>query len=175
MMTRSRTIADRLSRAAEVSFVGRDQELDQLRAALDAPELPFVVAFLHGPGGIGKSSLIRAACRLVDPSVRPVALDCRDIEPTPEGFLAALATAIGASDRDAELEKLVAKVGRRVRVLVDTVGEEGAIARSAADAPEIDGTVRIPRPGKLKAGDWADVEITGADAYDLAARIARAR
>jgi ribosomal protein S12 methylthiotransferase len=69
--------------------------------------------------------------------------------------------------------KLAAKVGRNMRVLVDSVGDDGAIARSSADAPEIDGTVRISRPGKLKAGDWADVEITGADAYDLTARIAR--
>ena len=46
---------------------------------------------------------------------------------------------------------------------------------SAADAPEIDGTVRILKAGKLKAGDWADVEITGADDYDLSARIARTR
>jgi ribosomal protein S12 methylthiotransferase len=53
------------------------------------------------------------------------------------------------------------------------VGDDGAIARSAADAPEIDGTVKIFKPGKLKAGDWADVVITGADAYDLTARLAR--
>jgi ribosomal protein S12 methylthiotransferase len=69
--------------------------------------------------------------------------------------------------------KLAAKVGRKMRVLVDMVGEDGAIARSSADAPEIDGTVKIFKPGKLQAGDWADVEITGADAYDLTARIAR--
>jgi ribosomal protein S12 methylthiotransferase len=72
-------------------------------------------------------------------------------------------------------EKLAAKVGRRMRVLVDAVGDEGAIARSAADAPEIDGAVRIMRPGKLRTGDWADVEITGADAYDLDARLVRTR
>jgi ribosomal protein S12 methylthiotransferase len=73
-------------------------------------------------------------------------------------------------------EKLAAKVGQKMRVLVDTVdAEEGAVARSAADAPEIDGVVRIAKPGrKLQAGDWADVQITGADAYDLTARIARA-
>jgi ribosomal protein S12 methylthiotransferase len=71
-------------------------------------------------------------------------------------------------------EKLAARVGRSMRVLVDMVGEDGAIARSAADAPEIDGTVKIPRPGRLRAGDWAEVEITGADEYDLTARIARA-
>ena len=71
-------------------------------------------------------------------------------------------------------EKLAAKVGRRMRVLVDEVNEDGAVARSMADAPEIDGTVRIARPGKgLKAGDWADVQITGADAYDLAAKIVK--
>ena len=67
--------------------------------------------------------------------------------------------------------KLEAKIGRTMRVLVDTVDEEGAVARSSADAPEIDGVVRIPRPGRLKAGDWADVTITGSGAYDLTARI----
>jgi ribosomal protein S12 methylthiotransferase len=70
-------------------------------------------------------------------------------------------------------EKLAAKVGRRMRVLVDTVDDTGALARSTADAPEIDGTVRIPRPGQLKPGDWADVTITVSSAYDLAARLAR--
>ena len=46
-------------------------------------------------------------------------------------------------------EKLAAKVGKRMRVLVDNVDpDEGAIARSIADAPEIDGVVRIPRPGR---------------------------
>jgi ribosomal protein S12 methylthiotransferase len=72
-------------------------------------------------------------------------------------------------------EKLAAKVGRRLRVLVDHVDpQQGAIARSAADAPEIDGVVRIARPGKaLRAGDWADVEITGAEEYDLVARLQR--
>ncbi len=72
-------------------------------------------------------------------------------------------------------EKLAAKVGRRMRVLVDAVGDDGATARSAADAPGIDGTVRIPRPGRLRPGDWADVAITGADAYDLEARLVRSR
>jgi ribosomal protein S12 methylthiotransferase len=70
-------------------------------------------------------------------------------------------------------EKLAAKVGRRMRVLVDAVTDEGAIARSSADAPDIDGVVRIAKPGKLAAGDWADVEITAADAYDLAGKVVR--
>jgi hypothetical protein len=33
--------------------------------------------------------------------------------------------------------------------------------------------VKIFKPGKLKPGDWADVEITGSDDYDLIAKIAR--
>jgi len=80
-------------------------------------------------------------------------------------FMAA-ATAISRS-------RLAAKVGSQQRVLVDTVDENGAIARSRADAPDIDGVVRIVKPGKLKSGDWADVEITDADDYDLAAKLRR--
>jgi ribosomal protein S12 methylthiotransferase len=78
-----------------------------------------------------------------------------------------LATAISA-------DRLAAKVGRSMRVLVDTIEADGAVARSAADAPEIDGTVRIARTGKLSAGDWADVTITGSGAYDLTAKLTRA-
>jgi ribosomal protein S12 methylthiotransferase len=68
-------------------------------------------------------------------------------------------------------KRLAARVGRRMRVLVDTVEKDVAIARSEADAPEIDGVVRIKRAKTLKAGDWADVEITSADAYDLHGRL----
>ena len=66
-------------------------------------------------------------------------------------------------------EKLADKVGRRMRVLVDAIDGEFAIARSEADAPEIDGVVRIVDGDGLSAGDWCDVEITGADDYDLEA------
>ena len=66
-------------------------------------------------------------------------------------------------------EKLAEKVGRRMRVLVDAIEGDIAIARSQADAPEIDGVVRIEDGAGLKAGDWADVEVTGADDYDLEA------
>ncbi len=72
--------------------------------------------------------------------------------------------------------RLAARVGKVMRVLVDEVRAEVAIARSAADAPQIDGVVRIARqPGdpRLRAGAWADVQITGADAYDLTGRLTR--
>ena len=74
-------------------------------------------------------------------------------------------------------ERLAAKVGRKMRVLVDSVEDGVAIARSAGDAPEIDGVVRVEIAGKgpkLKSGDWAEVEITASDAYDLHAKLAGA-
>ncbi|HZP14116.1 MAG TPA: 30S ribosomal protein S12 methylthiotransferase RimO [Nevskiaceae bacterium] len=67
-------------------------------------------------------------------------------------------------------EKLKAKVGKTLEVLVDEVTDGGALGRSHADAPEIDGTVKIAYegPGKLKSGQRVKVRITAADTYDLA-------
>ena len=67
--------------------------------------------------------------------------------------------------------RLKRHVGSRMRVLVDTNDGDTAIARSSADAPEIDGVVRIAGARSLVAGDWADVKIVSADAYDLGARL----
>ncbi len=63
--------------------------------------------------------------------------------------------------------KLERKIGQIFTVLVDEVDEEGAVARSAADAPEIDGLVYIEESSDLKPGDFVEVEITDADAHDL--------
>ena len=68
-------------------------------------------------------------------------------------------------------QRLAQKVGRRMRVLIDRVDADTATARSASDAPEIDGIVRIAAARGLKAGDFADVRITRASAYDLEARL----
>mgnify|MGYP003351436538 CR=1 FL=1 len=65
--------------------------------------------------------------------------------------------------------RLARRVGRTETVLVDVVEGNVAIARSRGDAPEIDGIVRITRGGKLPVGEFAQVKITGADAYDLKA------
>ena len=68
-------------------------------------------------------------------------------------------------------ERLQAKVGKTLRVLIDQVDHNGATARSAADAPEIDGVVYVKRPYDpsvpLKVGEFIDVKITTADAHDL--------
>ncbi|WP_297470820.1 radical SAM protein, partial [Acidithiobacillus sp.] len=64
--------------------------------------------------------------------------------------------------------RLQRRVGQRQRMLVDAVGRGGkVIARSASDAPEIDGVVHLGKAAGLKVGDWVEVEITRADAHDL--------
>jgi ribosomal protein S12 methylthiotransferase len=70
-------------------------------------------------------------------------------------------------------KRLAARVGQRLTVLVDSVEGRTAIARSEGDAQEIDGVVRIAGGGQLKVGDFAHVEVTAADAYDLEAAISR--
>ena len=59
-----------------------------------------------------------------------------------------------------------------MRVLVDEAGADGAVARSAADAPEIDGTVLIADGQSLKPGQFVDVIIEDAGEHDLHARLA---
>ena len=71
--------------------------------------------------------------------------------------------------RQAEISraKLAARVGQRLTVLVDEVLEDQVIARSHADAPEIDGTVIIDGPWDLAPGDFIEVKVTGSAQHDL--------
>jgi len=65
-------------------------------------------------------------------------------------------------------EKLAAKVGTTVDVLIDTVDDEGgATGRSKADAPEIDGEVHLRDAGHLRQGEFARVKIEDSDEHDL--------
>jgi ribosomal protein S12 methylthiotransferase len=64
-------------------------------------------------------------------------------------------------------QRLAVRVGSVQRVLVDAVDAEGATARSSADAPQIDGVVRVSPHPSLKPGTFAQVRITGSDAHDL--------
>ncbi len=70
-------------------FVGRDRELDTL-ARLMGDGAPRVL-FIHGPPGSGKSSLVQRFARDHGGEANIVVLDCRQVEPTEHGFLAALA------------------------------------------------------------------------------------
>jgi len=72
--------------------------------------------------------------------------------------------------------RLAAKVGRTMEVLVDQVAQDVAVARSASDAPEIDGTVRISGSAqalkRIAVGSMLRVKITASGPYDLEARLA---
>jgi len=69
--------------------------------------------------------------------------------------------------------RLQRRIGATMQVLVDHVDGHVATARSMADAPEIDGVVTVVDGGRLRVGEFAQVTITGADAHDLSARLAR--
>jgi ribosomal protein S12 methylthiotransferase len=63
--------------------------------------------------------------------------------------------------------RLQAKVGKTIEVIVDEVVEEGAVCRSQADAPEIDGQVFLDHQTHLKPGERLLVEVEEADEYDM--------
>jgi ribosomal protein S12 methylthiotransferase len=64
-------------------------------------------------------------------------------------------------------ERLQEKVGRDILVIIDEVDDEGAIGRSMADAPEIDGAVYLNGETNVKPGDVVRVKVENADEYDL--------
>ena len=64
-------------------------------------------------------------------------------------------------------QKLQNKIGKTLSVLIDEVDEEGAIGRSMADAPEIDGVVYLNEEKAVKVGDIVQVNIEHSDEYDL--------
>jgi ribosomal protein S12 methylthiotransferase len=97
--------------------------------------------------------------------------------PVPEAVREERRARVMLLQEEISLKRQQAKVGKTIRVLVDEVGPREAIGRSRADAPEIDGVVRIKRaltPGKAKpaVGEFIDVVVTKADAHDLWATVA---
>src|SRR5262245_15026199 len=89
-------IADRLAAAARARFVGREAELALFRSAILASEPPFAVLHIHGPGGIGKTTLVREFARIAEAAgKRTISLDARNLEPTADTFLASVARAFG--------------------------------------------------------------------------------
>ena len=73
--------------------------------------------------------------------------------------------------QEISVKRLAQKVGRTLDVLIDEIDEDGAIARSYADAPEIDGNVFLAPHPSLKVGEIVRAKIEEADEYDLYARV----
>jgi ribosomal protein S12 methylthiotransferase len=141
-----------------VGFPGEtDAEFDELLEFLDAAQLDRVGAFAYSP-------VDGAAANALPDPVAPELQEARRAR-----FMEAQG-AISAA-------RLARRIGARLDVLVDGHAETGkgrarrvvALARSAADAPEIDGVVRIDGGEALAAGSFARVTVTAADAHDLVA------
>ncbi|PCJ18666.1 MAG: 30S ribosomal protein S12 methylthiotransferase RimO [Gammaproteobacteria bacterium] len=69
--------------------------------------------------------------------------------------------------KDISEQKLAAKVGQKLDVLIDEVDDEGAIGRTKGDAPEIDGAVYLNGETELKPGQIVKATIEASDSYDL--------
>lgn len=112
-------LADRLAATRSERFVGRERELEAFAAALQAAEPSPAVLYIYGPGGVGKTTLLRAYERLATESGRPVLLlDGRDIDATPQGFLLALRHLLGLADDVSPLDALVQSP--RTLLLIDS-------------------------------------------------------
>ncbi len=135
-----------------VGFPGETEaEFAELLAWLDDAELDRVGCFKYSPVDGAKANAL----------ADPVAPEVK--EERYERFMER-ARAISA-------KRLAARVGKTIEVLVDEIDGDSAIARSWADAPEIDGVVRIRNGSRLQPGDLTQVRVTGASEYDLQARL----
>ena len=133
-----------------VGFPGEtEQEFEELLDFLDEAQLDRVGAFAYSP--------VEGAAANDLPGAVP--------EEVKQERLARF------MERQGEISaaRLEAKVGTVQRCLVDFLDGELAIARSMADAPEIDGTVQIQdgRDAGLQPGEFVDVRIMGSDEHDL--------
>ena len=132
-----------------VGFPGEtDADFEELMQWLEAAQLDRVGCFIYSPVEGATANELSGA---VDPEVA---------EQRRERFM--------HLQENISANRLIAKVGCEMRVLVDEIGEEGTVlARSSADAPEIDGVVYVEGANNVAVGDWLDVRITDADIHDL--------
>ncbi|MCB1555408.1 MAG: 30S ribosomal protein S12 methylthiotransferase RimO [Xanthomonadales bacterium] len=138
-----------------VGFPGEtDAEFEELLDFIEEVQLDRVGAFAYSP--------VEGAAANALP------------DPVPEALKQERLARFMALQADISADKLAAKVGSVQRVLVDALDGDLAIARSMADAPEIDGTVQIQDgfDAGLKPGDFVDVTIMGSDEHDLFALVA---
>jgi hypothetical protein len=114
------SLANRLNMERHRRFVGRKAQIDLFRLALNSSELSFQLLYLFGPGGIGKTSLLRELiqeCNYL--SIRSIYLDTRNLEPTPESLLNALSLNLNLPSTKSPLE-ILANLKERIVICFDT-------------------------------------------------------
>ncbi len=116
------SLGERLRRQAAQRFVGRDAELQALRPAVGRLPPARPLFFVHGPGGIGKSSLLEQLRLLAAPEVEVVWVNGAELLPTPQGVIEGVGAALGLKDWEPTLEALVSRWSLRGRgvLLLDT-------------------------------------------------------
>ncbi len=118
---------------------------------------------------MSEAQMDRVGCFAYSPVKGAVANDLPN--PVPKEVKQERLARFMAHQAEISAARLQQRVGRIETVLIDEVVEEGAVARSKADAPEIDGQVFIDGATHLKVGDFVDVELEEADEYDLWGRL----
>jgi hypothetical protein len=105
-------LAQRLSQARRTRFVGRSAELELFRTVLSSETPAFAVLHIYGPGGMGKTMLLREYARLAAEAGRtPVTLDARHLDTSPGGFLSALHIALNLPPEQSALEAIATLPG----------------------------------------------------------------
>jgi hypothetical protein len=135
----ARTLSARLSELDSRRFVGRVAELAMLERCLE-PDPPFQVVLVHGPGGIGKSTLLREFGRRArGHGFELFALEGRDITPTPDGIESLLAPA-RSSQRPLvtidTFEKVAGLAGYLRRGLLPSLPESAVVVIAGRGDPD---------------------------------------
>ena len=119
---------------------------------------------------IQEAQLDRVGCFKYSPVDGAVANDLA--EAVPEGVKEERLAIFMALQAQISADRLQQKVGRQMKVIVDEVTEEGSVARTMGDAPEVDGLVFIDNVTDVTPGDILEVIIEEADEHDMWAHLA---
>jgi ribosomal protein S12 methylthiotransferase len=139
-----------------VGFPGETEaEFEELLEFLDAAELDRVGCFAYSPVAGARANALPGAL--------------------PEDVREERRARFMKAQAKVSRRRLKRKLGSTQRVLIDEVGATVAVGRSSADAPEVDGKVYVHGAGRLKPGQFVEVEIERVEQHDLHGRaVARA-
>jgi len=156
-------LADRLAAARQRRFVGRQPELELFRTSLLAETPPFAVLHLHGPGGVGKTSLLREYARIAAQAGRTVvSVDGRNVDPSPPGFLSAVRNAIQIDETTAIVDawppdSLLFIDTYEALAPLDTWLREVFLPQLPAETLVVVAGRNPPAPAWLTDLDWSDL------------------